>query len=125
MSTSTDCGFEAIDISIEPHDSRESFFNIINFFMPAIHVAVVNCHRQRDTWLTAEAQNAIAAHSGTGVNVIRRRVKMLLTLETILCTEYGYVCPLMAVVISRFTDCQRNSYFAVINPIGTPAFQFV
>ena len=33
--------------------------------------------------------------------------------------------PLMAVVISRFTDCRRNSYFAVINLIGTPVFQFV
>ena len=94
MSTSADRGFEAIDIGIEPHDSRESFFNIINFFVPAIHAAVVNRHRQRDTRLTAEAQNAIAAHRGTGVNVIRRRLKTLLALETILCTEYRYVCPL-------------------------------
>ena len=85
----------------------------------------MNRHRQCDTRLTAEAQNAIAAHSGTGVNVIRRRLKMLLALETTLCTEYRYVCPLTAVVISRFTDCRRNSYFAVINLIGTPVFWFV
>ena len=51
----------------------------------------MNRHRQRDTRLTAEAQNVIATHSGTGVNGTRRILNTLLTLETILYVEYRYV----------------------------------
>ena len=109
----------------EPPNPRNSFFGVVGLFGPVIYTVIVNCHRQRDTRLTAEAQNVITAHSGTGGNGTRRRLNMLLALEAILCAEYRYAMSPTAVVISRFILLQRNSYFTVINLIGAPIFSLV
>lgn len=105
MSPSTGHGFSALGVGVEPPNSSNSFFTVINLFRPAIYTAVVNHHGQRDARLSAEAQSVIAAYGGTGVNATRRRLKTQLALQTILCMEYRCVCLLMAAVISQFTDC--------------------
>lgn len=65
---------------------------------------VVNRCNQRDARLTAEAQKAIADaadgnHEESEVNV---RLRILLELQTTLCTEYRYVRSLTTALVLRF-----------------------
>ena len=60
----TNYSSDIVDIDIEPSDFRISFFDVVNLFRPTASAALVNCHRQHDMWLAAEAQNVIAAHGG-------------------------------------------------------------
>jgi len=95
-----------------------------------MRVIVVNHCNQRDAKLAAEAQKAIDAHTADedhGGKKVNIRLKTLLELQTILCTEYRYAnCQL------RFqsrnltvTPYYRNAYFTIISLAGAGIFNFV
>lgn len=89
-----------------------------------MHAIVVNRCNRRDTRLAAEADKAIAAHAADE-DEADIRLKTLLELQTILCTEYRYACHQLWLEFLTFISHTRNAYFTVINLIGPKVFRFV
>lgn len=73
---------------------RTSFFGVVWFFGPLVYRLIVNRHGQRDLRLVTEARKVIAESRANNSGPSRTEIvlKMHLELQTILCTEYRYVC---------------------------------
>lgn len=64
---------------------------VVRLFGPMIHALVVNRLQQRDSRLAAEATKVVYGYVADGApeaTVVYVRLKTLLELQTILCTEY-------------------------------------
>jgi len=91
---------------------------------------VVNRCNQCDAKLAAEAQSVVDAHTagrdygGSEANI---RLKTLLELQTILCTEYRYAHrqPRFQSRNLTVTPYYRNAYFTIISLAGAGIFNFV
>ena len=78
--------------------------------------------------LAIEAQRAIISTVANGGHGGSRRLNTLLELQTVLCTEYRYVCSSLTRIwfwCLTLYPHQRNAYFTVINLIGAGVFSFV
>ena len=88
----------------------------------------MNRHGQRDQRLITAADEAVAAHMaerGPGAGETYVWLKTQVELYTILCTEYRCVCAPIKTLFSKLMLSQRNSYFTVINLVGSDVFNFV
>ena len=78
--------------------------------------------------LAIEAQRAVVSTVANGDHGGSRRLNTLLELQTVLCTEYRYVCSSLTRIwfwCLTLYPHQRNAYFTVINLIGAGVFSFV
>ena len=104
---------------IEPSNIRNSFFDVIRHFEPAIATAIINHHIQRDIRLTLVAREAIVARRadrGSGVREIRIRLNTHLELQTTLCAEYRYawslrLCLIVDPLPKKFILCRHQSHW--------------
>lgn len=115
-------------VNIKSLHPRRSFFNVVSLFGPAIFTAIMSRHGQRDQRLIAAADEAVTAHMverNPGSSETYIWLKTQVELYTILCTEYRCVRTPTIALLSKLILCQRNSYFTVINLIGSDIFNFV
>ena len=88
---------------------------------------MANRLQKRDERLAAEAAKVIGEHvadRAPEATVAYVRLKILLEVQTILCTEYRFVCLPIKALIMMFI-LLRDSYFAIIALMGATIFNFV